>query len=367
MNKFKNIKNCNYPLVQKYKIWFIIPVAILVLAVIFFGIYAIVNKDASVGMNIGLDFTGGSAVTVPLGEKSSTDYNAACNTIEGIIRDNGCDPSYRQLQGSGAEAAIYIRYKNAPKSYLEEHSTDSKAYTQEEVNEAIKHGIEDVYRTDLGDEYVQVKFISATASSDLIKSAILSIMLTILVMLLYIFIRFEVVSGISAVVALIHDVAMIIAFTIIFHIQVNSSFIAAVITVVAYSVNNTIVVFDRIREHKRGYVATGKSLRDWDVDTAVNKSSFETLTRSIYSAGSTILVVVLLAIFGGEGLTEFILPLIFGLVAGMYSSLVVATSLYAILEKKDIARTTQATASSKRPAKKVSAPKKAESTGNAND
>lgn len=348
---FKNIKNCDYPLVQKYKIWFLVPIAILVLTIIFFAIYAIVNKDFAVGMNVGLDFTGGSAITVPLGEKSSNDYAACCDTIEQIIRDNGCAPSYRQLQGNGADAAIYIRYKNAPKAYLEENKLN-----QEDVNNAIQHAVENTYAADLGDEYVQVKFISATASSDLIKSAILSILLTILVMLFYIFIRFEVVSGISAVVALIHDVAMIICFTIIFHIQVNSTFIAAIITVVAYSINNTIVVFDRIREHKRSFVATGKNLKEWDIIADVNKSSFETLTRSLYSAGSTLLVVILLAIFGGEGLTEFILPLIFGFVAGIYSSLFIATSLYAILEKKDIQRTVRtAGAKAKNNARKVTA------------
>jgi preprotein translocase SecF subunit len=356
MIKLNDIKNSNFPLVQKYKIWFIVPAAILVLTIIFFAIYAIIEKNFAVGMNIGLDFTGGSAITVPLGEKSSADYNEICDAIDKIVMENGCDkPSYHQLQGNGADAAVYIRYKNAPKSYLEEHSTSSQVYTQEDVNNEIKKAVEAKYAEYLGDDYVQVKFISATASSDLIKSAILSIILTILVMLFYIFIRFEVVSGISAVVALLHDVAMIICFTIIFHIQVNSTFIAAIITVVAYSVNNTIVVFDRIREHKNIFKTGNKNITEWNVDMDVNKAAFETFTRSMYSAGSTLLVVVLLAIFGGEGLTEFILPLIFGLVAGIYSSLVIATSLYAILEKKEIQRygSTTTTSGKKKADRKV--------------
>ncbi|MDE5549182.1 MAG: protein translocase subunit SecDF, partial [Clostridia bacterium] len=137
--------------------------------------------------------------------------------------------------------------------------------------------------------------------------------------------------GISAIVALIHDVAMMVFLVIIFRIQVNSAFIAALITIVSYSINNTIVVFDRVRENKKKAMAVDKSAI-LDNNSIVNESIMQTLVRSINSTITTMIAITLFAIIGTASVREFALPVIFGLLAGFYSSLVIAPSLYCLMK-----------------------------------
>ena len=151
-------------------------------------------------------------------------------------------------------------------------------------------------------------------------------------MLVYIAIRFELWSGISALIGLIHDVVMMIAFTIIFHIEVNTTYVAAVITIVAYSINNTIIVFDRVRElmpkNQQGYV-NAKLPLDHYIEEAVN----ETFTRSAVSTVTTMIPVFLLGCFGVLSLRQFAWPIMFGLIAGTFSSLLLAPTVYYLIRK----------------------------------
>jgi len=179
---------------------------------------------------------------------------------------------------------------------------------------------------------VNMSNVGATASSELLLKAFLSIAVAAALILVYVAIRFEILSGVAAVIALIHDLLVMSAFMIIFRIQVNSSFVAALITILGYSINNTIVLFDRVRENEKGYL-----LRDASPTELINTSVKDTLTRSINTTITTLITIVLLAIFGLSQMREFAMPIIFGLLAGAYSSVFVAPCLWAWMKEKSLA------------------------------
>ena len=151
-------------------------------------------------------------------------------------------------------------------------------------------------------------------------------------MLVYIVIRFELLSGLAAVVALAHDMLMMVCFMAIFHIELNSSFIAALITVLGYSINNTIIIFDRVRENMRFMFGkkgpNGKLIKPAYI---ANKSVQETVWRSINTTITTLITISLVAIIGVSSIRIFALPIIFGLISGTYSSIFLAPTIWSML------------------------------------
>ncbi len=172
---------------------------------------------------------------------------------------------------------------------------------------------------------ISVDSISPTIGKELWRSAAASIAIAALLMLLYITFRFEVLSGISAVVALIHDLLIMMSFYAIFRIPVNTSFIAAILTILGYSINATIVIFDRIRENAR---LSKKAL----FSDVVNKSIWQTVARSINTSLTTLFTLVVLYIIGVQSIKEFALPLIVGIIAGTYSSVFISGPVWAMLK-----------------------------------
>ena len=174
---------------------------------------------------------------------------------------------------------------------------------------------------------------SSTVSSETLKSALLAISIALLCMLIYIVIRFELLSGIAAVLALAHDLIIMLCGMVVFHIEINSTFIAAVITILGYSINNTIIIFDRVRENKKFYAnkrINGKMVKPAYI---ANKSVQDTIWRSINTTLTTIIMIAMVAIIGVPDIRVFALPIIFGLLAGTYSSVFLAPTLWAIMEK----------------------------------
>ena len=174
---------------------------------------------------------------------------------------------------------------------------------------------------------------SATVSSEILKSALLAVSVALVLMLIYIVIRFELLSGLAAVLALVHDLLMMVCFMAIFHIEINSTFIAAIITILGYSINNTIIIFDRVREnialyaHKR---INGKLVKPAYI---ANKSVQETVWRTINTTLTTLIVIAMVAIIGVSDIRVFALPIISGLLAGTYSSVFLAPTFWAMLAK----------------------------------
>ncbi|MDE6061026.1 MAG: hypothetical protein K2G31_06125, partial [Clostridia bacterium] len=140
-------------------------------------------------------------------------------------------------------------------------------------------------------------------------------------------IRFTLMSGFAAIIALIHDAVIMFALTVICRVQINSSYVAAMITIIAYSINNTIIIFDRCRELMKPL----KGQRNIDYVGIGDEAVRATFTRSVYTTFTTMVTVIFLAALGGETIREFCVPIILGLIAGMYSSVCLATPLWAAM------------------------------------
>ena len=186
-----------------------------------------------------------------------------------------------------------------------------------------------------GFRFISIDHVSAVAGRDLINNAILALLVAFAGMLIYIAIRFDVFSGLAALFALVHDVLVMCAFMVFFRgvFQVNSPFIAAVLTIVGYSINNTIVIFDRIRETAKMPGFTQLPRKE-----VVEHSVMATLSRTINTTVTTLITLVALYIFGVDSIREFAFPLIVGMLAGVYSSVLLSGQVWASWVEKYNAR-----------------------------
>ncbi|MBQ3304752.1 MAG: protein translocase subunit SecF [Clostridia bacterium] len=179
--------------------------------------------------------------------------------------------------------------------------------------------------------FVSIDHVSAIAGRDLLSNAIKALLIAFVCMLIYIAIRFSPLSGAAALFALLHDILIMCAFMVFFRglFQVNSPFIAAILTIVGYSINNTIIIFDRIRETraKPGYT-------QMDMMDVVEVSVSSTLSRTINTTLTTLFTLVCLYIFGVSSIKEFAFPLLVGMLAGTYSSVLLSGQVWAMWDKK---------------------------------
>ncbi len=170
--------------------------------------------------------------------------------------------------------------------------------------------------------------VGATVSTELLFNAILAVALALIFMLCYIGIRFQLSSGLACILALFHDIIIMFAFMAICHIEINSTFIAALITILGYSINNSIIIFDRIRENMRSVYA-----KNMTPEGVANKSIKETLMRSINTTITTLIMIVMVALIGVTDIKIFAFPIIIGLLAGTFSSICIAPSLWALFQR----------------------------------
>lgn len=189
---------------------------------------------------------------------------------------------------------------------------------KEAVNEALA----------LSDEYAgnvtSSGFVSSTVSSELLQRAILAVVVAIVCMLIYIWIRFELLSGLASIIALFHDLIIMMCGMLIFHVEINQTIIAAIITILGYSINNTIIIFDRVRENIKTMSGASNA-------AIINTSVKNTMSRTIFSSLTTLVMILFVAILGVADIRIFALPIIFGLIAGFYSANFIAPSIWAWL------------------------------------
>ncbi len=282
---------------KHFKKFLIAPIVILALGVIF----GIVNG----GLNLGIDFTGGSIVTIDFQEEFDT------AVVQQALDQNGMGDSPIVKSGEGyTQAEIRMRTLD----------TDE---LQSTTNNAI---LEDIKETYPEAEITTVDKVGGVASADLVKNAFLAVAIACGLMLIYIWIRFQLYNGISAVVMLVHDVGIMIAIMCILQIQINSAFIAACLTIIGYSINNTIVIFDRVRDNLK--IMNPKRIPRAEIaDTSIK----ETLTRTINTSVTTLIMIVCLYIFGVSTIKEFSFPIIVGLLAGVYSSVFLAAPMWSLM------------------------------------
>lgn len=170
--------------------------------------------------------------------------------------------------------------------------------------------------------------VGATVSTELLFNAILAVALALIFMLCYIGLRFQLSSGLACILALFHDIIIMFAFMAICHVEINSTFIAALITILGYSINNSIIIFDRVRENMRSVF-----VKNMTPEGVANKSIKETLMRSINTTITTLIMIVMVALLGVTDIKIFAFPIIIGLIAGTYSSIFIAPSLWALFQR----------------------------------
>lgn len=262
------------------------------------------------GFNLGIDFTGGSILTVNIGSEFEADK------INQALNEAG-ETGYTVLKSSAGETneQTYAQIRLRPRA-TEEEDTAQRTVIMEKINAQYPDA-----------QMSNVERVGATASTDLIKNALLAILVASALILIYIWIRFELESGFAAVLCLIHDVLIMLAFVCIFRIEINSTFIAAVLTIIGYSINNTIVVFDRIRDNRALSPKEG-------MEALTDLSIKETLTRSIFTSLTTLLAIAALCILGSDSIRSFTLPIIVGLLAGTYSSIFLAGPLWTWFDRR---------------------------------
>lgn len=314
--KYNEFLKKDFNIAKNWKYYFAVPLVIILVAVIVF---------ACIGFNLGIDFTGGTIIKVNFGtDISNNDYNQYKSDIEKIVKNYGITNYSLQKEGTNDEGAISIKFQ------------DIKGKNEEKMTKILSDIKDDIVaKINPNDEIPNFKVedsqrIGASASTNLLKNALLAVSIATVLMLIYIAIRFEFASGVAAIVALLHDVLIMCAMVIICRIQINSSFIAALITIIGYSINNTIVIFDRIRENLRKdeYKKTTNAQM---LDISIK----QTMTRTIYTSLTTVLSVALLAIIGVSSIREFLFPIIIGLVAGTYSSIFISGTIWSFIYNKD--------------------------------
>ena len=255
------------------------------------------------GLNYGVDFKGGTLI-----ELRDQDNKVTISKLRrSLLNMNLGDVSVKQF-GNENDYLVKFEKKNSSNPNL--------------INE-IKENLNKSLGTDL--DFRRVENVGPKVSAELLKSGIIAIVLSLVAMLIYIWVRFEWQFSLGAIIALFHDVVITLGIFSIFNLEINLSIVAAVLTIVGYSMNDTVVIFDRVRENL-------KKLSDIKIFELTNISINETLSRTIITSITTLLALLSIYFLGGEILKGFSLAMILGVVFGTYSSIYIANPILVLLK-----------------------------------
>ncbi|MBR2971156.1 MAG: protein translocase subunit SecF [Clostridia bacterium] len=400
MKKLSNLLS-DVKIVEKRKWIFLAPVFVVAFALIMSLIFYFTSGSA---LNLGMDFVGGYTINVDVGAKLTSDNTDDYKIrVTNIVEDHDVKVSQILVTGTGDDTALQIRFKSIDgdkemeeivSSIIDEIKKDvtvirpiitdngNGTYTADyglpvyQVSDEISAvfastegvsgltfatdefaktvtfaysgsldsnalssalGIDDTFAANV---YSSGK-VGAVVSQDLLYNALSAIIVALVIMLIYIAIRFEFKSGIAAIVALVHDLVIMFAFMAIFHIEFNSTFIAALITILGYSINNTIILFDRVRSNL-------KLLPRFDAESLANLSISQSFVRCLNTTVTTLLMIgsvavvcAIASIFNPDlyQMVTFALPIIIGLISGLYSAMFVAPSVWVALSGNKAAKT----------------------------
>ena len=300
----------SFDIAGKRKIWFIISLLIIIP-----GIFSMLTR----GFNFGIDFTGGTIIDLKFEQPVSL------TQVRDSLRPYGLDGSTIQLSGetSNVETSTDVMIRTVD---LEEN--DRKA-----VMASIKSEVGDY-------EVMREEKVGATIGGELIMNAVMALVISWALIICYIAYRFEFRFGIAAVLGLVHDILIVLALFSFTQRQIDSSFVAALLTIVGYSINDTIVIFDRIRENLKLHFRRGDNLNE-----IVNRSIYQTLTRSLYTVFTVLFTTFALYFFGGETTKDFAFALLVGFAVGCYSSIFIASPLWLTFRNMAEAKRQKRTAS----------------------
>jgi len=291
--------------VERRKVFFAVSIALVLAGFVAMGIYQV---RTGAPLNYSLDFVGGTATSVSFNEDMS---------LEEI--DKKVIPVFTKVTGDNNVQVQKVAGSN--EVIFKSVVLDTDKSTQLS-NELVKE-------FSVNKDSITSETISSTISDEMKRDALLAVGAALVLMLLYIWFRFKDLRfGASSVICLAHDVLVVLAFYAFVRISVGSTFIACMLTIVGYSINATIVIFDRVRESLRS------RRRGEDLSELVNRSITDTLSRSIFTSLTTFFMVLTLYIFGVASVKEFALPIMIGIVCGAYSSVCLAGSIWYVLRKK---------------------------------
>jgi preprotein translocase subunit SecF len=289
IRKFKKLPEFNFTKLNKFSFTFSI-------LLVFASIISLATK----GLNKGIDFTGGILI-----EAHFKNSPSLANLRNLLSKEDLGEVS---LQEFGSAENILIRIGNDQKS-------EKKQIAKIKI---VKNLLNHNYPEQIN--YRKTDYVGPTVGKELITSGISALIIAFLAMMIYIWIRFDFKFGIGALIALIHDTILTMGFFAITQLEFNLTSIAAILTIIGYSINDSVVIYDRIRENIRKY-------RKKPMPEIIDQSVNETLTRTLLTAGTTIIALLALAIFGGNVLQSFSLAVLFGVVIGTYSSIYIAAPI----------------------------------------
>lgn len=291
--------------VGKRKVFFILSLVLVLCGPAFMLFH---SQSEGKALNYSLEFSGGTATNVTFNE--DMDIKKIDSEVTPLVEKVTGDKNVQPTKVVGTNQVI-IKTRAL--------SLDER----EELNKAL------VKEFDVDENLIQAENISATVSKEMRQDAIVAVLVATVCMLLYIWLRFKDIRfASSAVLALLHDVLIVLAFYAIARVSVGNTFIACMLTIVGYSINATIVIFDRIRENLHG------SKRIENLEEVVNASITQTLTRSIYTSFTTFVMVAVLYIMGVSSIREFAAPLMVGIICGAYSSVCITGALWLVMKKR---------------------------------
>ncbi len=307
--------------------WFLIaPIVIILVGVILL---------CTLGFNLGIDFTGGSNMTIFIDKDGSygtqydinKDYGEIERVVNGVLQKHNFSISSMQkttmvvdddqLKTSGD--AVIVKFQNN---------------SDDELNETIRKELLEAfgYSEDDGESALVANggITMASASAELMMNSFIALLVAVVVILIYVAFRFEITSGLAAILALFHDLLVTASIVLICRIEINVSFIAALITILGYSINNTIIIFDRMRDEVKFARNADKKIVNEDI---ANLSVRQTMTRSILTTLTTFLMIFFVTVIGVANIREFAFPIMIGILAGFYSSVFITPGLWAIAYK----------------------------------
>lgn len=288
-----------FSIVRNYKIFFSITIIFLII-----GFGSMIFK----GFNLGIDFTGGSIMDLKFNKAVTV------SEVRDVLKEHKLGNAIIQLEN--ADGGI---------------SAEGVLIRTGVIDDEQRRVVMDDLQSKLGKfDINRVENVGATVGSELIQQAVMAIVLSWVLMIAYISMRFEFKFAIAAIIALIIDVSVTLSYFSLFHMELDSSFVAALLTVVGYSVNGTIVIFDRIRENLKIH-RRSESMADM-----IDNSIWQTMGRSIYTVGTSLFAVVAIFLWGGETIHNFAFAMLIGFSSGAYTSTLLAGPLWLFLRGKKV-------------------------------
>ena len=307
----QNLPKIRFDILKRSKLWFAISLLIIIP-----GIFCMFTK----GFNFGIDFTGGTIIEMEFQQEVTLPQ------VRDVLREYNLDNATIQLSGdvSNVEASKDVMIRTMD---LEENE-----------RKAVMASLKD----EIGDYTVlREEKVGATIGGELITDALMATVISWILIILYVSYRFEWRFGIAAILTLIHDVLIVLSVFSFLQKQVDSSFVAAILTIIGYSINDTIVIFDRIRENlhsvKKQTPETLAEVANLSLTQTLSRSIrsiYQTLTRSLYTVFTVLFTTFALYFFGGDTTKDFSFALLIGFFSGSYSSIFIASPLWVVLKNR---------------------------------